>query len=100
MKGFDTNPLYKDIKCFGNNLINITPPKGLTLQYIISYYKEYKKNGKEKLFFTRPKWFDTLIGDSIVRRMIIDGADEKHIRSTWKEELDEYKEIRNKYLLY
>ena len=100
MKGFDTNPLYKDIKCFGNNLKNITPPKGLTLQYIISYYKEYKKNGKEKLFFTRPKWFDTLIGDSIVRRMIIDGADEKHIRSTWKEELDEYKEIRNKYLLY
>lgn len=100
LKGFDTNPLYKNVKCFGNNLKNITPPKGFSLQYIISYYKEYKKNGKENSFFTRPKWFDTLMGDSTVRRMIIDGADEKQIRSSWTDELDNFKEIRNKYLLY
>lgn len=45
--GFDKNPLYKDRKCFGNNLRNINPPKGLSLQYIISYYKEYKKMVRE-----------------------------------------------------
>ena len=100
MNGFDKNPLYKDRKCFGNNLRNINPPKGLSLQYIISYYKEYKKNGKGNSFFTRPKWFDTLMGDSLVRKMIIDGADERQIEASWEGDLNRYKEIRNKYLLY
>ena len=41
IKGFDTNPLYKGEQCFGNNLRNIAPPRGFSLQYVISYYNEY-----------------------------------------------------------
>lgn len=100
MNGFDKNPMYNNIQCYGNNLRHISAPKGFSLKYIISYYNEYKKYDKHHTFFTRPQWFDTLIGDPQVRKMIIQGKSEDEIRATWKDELERYNKIREKYLIY
>ncbi len=100
MHGFDKNPMYNNIQCYGNNLRHISAPKGFSLKYIISYYNEYKKYDKHHTFFTRPQWFDALIGDPQVRKMIIQGKSEDEIRATWKDELERYNKIREKYLIY
>ena len=75
-------------------------PQGLTLSYVIDAYLAYRKAGKTEAFFTRPSWFDLLMGTNKVRLGIIAGKDEATIRSEWQKELNQYKEMRKKYLLY
>lgn len=100
LEGFDKNPMYKGQACYGYDLRNVQAPKGLSLKYVIESYHAYKQAGKADLFFSRPSWFDLLMGTSSVRQQIIEGKDENDIRVTWKEKLDAYHTLRNKYLLY
>ena len=100
LPGFDKNPLHKDTPCYGKDLRKAETPQGLTLSYVIDAYLAYRKAGKTEAFFTRPSWFDLLMGTNKVRLGIIAGKDEATIRSEWQEELNQYKEMRKKYLLY
>ena len=100
LPGFDKNPLHKDTPCYGKDLRKAEAPQGLTLSYVIDAYLAYRKAGKGETFFTRPSWFDLLMGTNKVRLGIIAGKDEATIRSEWQKELNQYKEIRKKYLLY
>ena len=100
LEGFDKNPMYKNQYCYGNNLRHITAPKGFSLKYIITYYQAYQDLGKADKFFTRPQWFDLLIGNRTVREQMMKGASEEEIRAGWQNELEAYKKMREKYLLY
>ena len=100
LPGFDKNPLHKDTPCYGKDLRKAEAPQGLTLSYVIEAYLAYRKAGKGETFFTRPSWFDLLMGTNKVRLGIIAGKDEATIRSEWQKELNQYKEMRKKYLLY
>ena len=100
LEGFDKNPLHKDQYCYGDNLQHIAPPKGLSLQYVINWYQKYKQQHKENEFFTRPRWFDLLMGTDQVRKGIIQGKTEAEIRIAWQQELKEYCRKRALYLLY
>lgn len=72
------------------------------MQYVLQFYKAYQAYTPNagKSFFTRPKWFDLLMGTSQVRLDILQGKTEQQIRSVWKEDLEKYKTMRKKYLLY
>lgn len=103
MKGSDKHPLHQDTYCYGLNLSsekNI--PKGFSLQYVIQFYNYFQNITKhaEKEFFTRPHWFDLLMGTNQVRLDILKNKTEEQIRSAWQKKLNQYKEIRKKYLLY
>lgn len=103
MKGSDKHPLHQDTYCYGLNLSsekNIA--KGFSLQYIIQFYNYFQNLTKhaEKEFFTRPHWFDLLMGTNQVRLDILKDKSEEQIRSAWQKKLNQYKEIRKKYLLY
>lgn len=103
MKGSDKHPLHQDTYCYGLNLSsekNI--PKGFSLQYVIQFYNYFQNLTKhaEKDFFTRPHWFDLLMGTNQVRLNILKNKTEEQIRSAWQKKLNQYKEIRKKYLLY
>lgn len=100
LEGFDKNPMYKDRYCYGNNLRHITAPQGFSLKYIITYYQAYRRLGKADQFFTRPQWFDLLVGNRKVRQQISQGLGEEEIRAGWQKELEAYKKTREKYLLY
>ena len=100
LEGFDKNPLHKNRYCYGDNLQHIAPPKGLSLQYVINWYQKYKQQHKENEFFTRPRWFDLLMGTDQVRKGIIQGKTEDEIRIAWQQELKEYCKKRALYLLY
>lgn len=103
MKGSDKHPLHQDTYCYGLNLSsekNI--PKGFSLQYVIQFYNYFQNLTKhaEKEFFTRPHWFDLLMGTNQVRLDILKDKSEEQIRSAWQKKLNQYKDIRKKYLLY
>lgn len=102
LEGFDKNPLHKNTECHGIDLRNTDAKQlnGFSLKYIIEMYNEFKKMNKSESFLTRPKWFDLLMGTNQVRLDMLNGKSEKEIRSAWLEDLNKYKEMRKKYMLY
>ncbi|EMR04825.1 hypothetical protein ADICEAN_00096 [Cesiribacter andamanensis AMV16] len=59
------------------------------------YYKLFEQ--KDAFF---QKFFHTLAGTDVLARQIREGLTEEQIRSSWQEELDDYKALRLNYLLY
>ena len=113
LEGFDKNPLHKDRICYGVDFRDqtSTPASGshtsrTTTNGTLPEEAERAKAAKdktfnaEKEFFTRPRWFDLLMGTDQVRRDILQGKTEKEIRQSWQPTLEKYKDIRKKYLLY
>lgn len=93
-------PLLCDEQCFGKELTdyahNFKKEKAkINLSWLIEAYNQLKD--KEKFF---NNFFLKLSGTKELQQQIEDGLSEKEIRDSWKEELDKYKEIRKKYLLY
>ena len=70
----------------------------LQLKWLKSAYDLFP--GKDTFFINNGKNFDRLAGNSDLQKQIKEGADEKSIRASWKPELDKFKIIRKKYLLY
>lgn len=68
-----------------------------TLKYILDFYNKMPDKTK---FFTRADFFDKLAGTDELRKQIIAGKTEQEIRDSWKPELEAYKQMRKKYLLY
>lgn len=102
LEGFDKNPLHNNTECHGIDLRNTDAKQlnGFSLKYVIEMYNEFKKMNKSESFLTRPKWFDLLMGTNQVRLDMLNGKSEKEIRSAWLEDLNKYKEMRKKYMLY
>ena len=98
IKGMDTNPMYKNKICFGEDLRSKPFEGGLSLRFVIRFFEKSGRNEKE--FFSRADWFDLLAGTDSLRKQIIKGLSEKEIRESWKTDLDAYKQIRKKHLLY
>lgn len=100
LEGFDKNPLHKNQKCYGADLRHQPAPSGISLRYVIESYQSYCRTGNGNKFFTRPHWFDLLMGTDQVRKAILRGDSEKAIKETWKKKLEAYRSIRKKYVLY
>ncbi len=68
---------------------------GFSLCYVLD---AYRKMGRPAEFFT--PMFEKLVGVGYVREMIRTGASEEEICARWQSDLDSYKSLRAKYLLY
>lgn len=100
--GVSENPLHKDKECRGFLLHKeakqlMSESNLLNLKYLLTSYEHYED--KEN-FFTNANFFDKLAGTDQLRKQIIAGLSEEEIRSSWQEDLDMFKMIRAKYLLY
>jgi uncharacterized protein YbbC (DUF1343 family) len=95
--GVSTNPPFENQLCKGIKVSFEKRPTQLNLSWIVSMYSNYPN--KEK-FFTSPGFFDKLAGSTMLRKQIVDGRTEEEIRFSWQKDLDAYKIIRKKYLLY
>lgn len=51
-------------------------------------------------FIDQPAFFNRLAGNTLLKQQILSGMSAKDIRATWKPGLDDFKKIRQKYLLY
>jgi uncharacterized protein YbbC (DUF1343 family) len=92
------NPPQKGKLCYGIDLTNINARKQqFSLKYLLDFYQ---KSDNQAKFFTSASFFDKLAGSDKLRKQIIAGNTEKQIRNSWQADLEKYKVIRKKYLLY
>jgi len=87
-------PKHKDALCYGIDLRNIPAPKRVSLEYLITSYRNYSGD------FFRPASFAKHSGRSELQRQIESGMSEQAIRSSWNDEIEAFKRIRVKYLRY
>ncbi len=90
-------PKHNGEKCYGKDLRRISPPLSLNLNWLIKAYHQYPKS-KKKQFFNN--FFNKLAGNNRLKKAIIKGKSAKQIKIEWKNEIEKFKEIRQKYLLY
>ncbi|MBK9336106.1 MAG: DUF1343 domain-containing protein [Lewinellaceae bacterium] len=69
----------------------------LDLNPLLDMYCEAPEKSQ---FFLKNRYFERLAGTSLLRRQIEEGNFESDIRATWLEDLEFFKGIRRKYLLY
>jgi len=94
------NPPLKGVKCFGTDLrdavrMRLVPVPKLNLEWVISAYNDFPD--KDKFFNS---YFDVLAGGPLLREQIQKGMTSDQIRATWKEGLEKFGRLRQKYLLY
>ncbi|MCM1449114.1 MAG: DUF1343 domain-containing protein [Clostridiales bacterium] len=94
-----TKPPLLDRRCRGVDLRRVPSDtliaRGVDLTYLID---AYDRMGRPKDFFT--SFFELLIGNGNVRRMIESGATASEIKATWREEARRFELRRRPYLLY
>ena len=92
-------PPHSGKLCYGVDLRKVADEdiwrEGVNLEYIIDAYRDLNIGDK---FFT--PMFEKLIGVDYVREMIKEGRTAKEIEAQWREELEVYKELRKRYLIY
>jgi uncharacterized protein YbbC (DUF1343 family) len=88
-------PKHENILCFGKNLSQTKKLYKINLDYIIDAYTNTEK--KEKFF---NNYFIKLVGVDKLKSQIINGVSKNEIRESWKKDLDIFKKIRKKYLIY
>ena len=95
-------PKFKGRKCYGVDLSKVNIQKirakqKLNLSYLQDAYGNYPD---KKKFFLKNRFMDKLAGSDQLRLQIASGASEKTIRKSWEKDLEEFRHIRKKYLLY
>lgn len=92
-------PKYQGAICYGKDLrlVNIDSVKriGFTLQYLIDAYKTMPN---KTVFFN--SFFYRLAGGNTLKQQIESGMTEAEIEATWQTDIERFKKVRKKYLLY
>ena len=94
-----SKPLLEGQRCRGENLVEYAHDYAhnaneLHLEWIIEAYQQLS----DKAFFI--DYFRLLAGDKQLRRDIENGKSADEIRASWEDDLETFKAVREKYLLY
>ena len=95
IEGMAKNPKHEGKTCYGVDLRTKSFSGGLSLQYLLHFYEKY--NNKDSFF---NNYFNTLVGNKELMQQIKAGLDEESIRLTWVNDLNDYRNLRKKYILY
>lgn len=96
------SPLYEGMVCRGRDFRHIPidslrQGRQIHIDWLLDAWNRFPdKNG----FFREDKFLDKLSGSNQLRLMIQDGCSEAEIRQSWQWDLDIFRQIRQKYLLY
>jgi len=89
-------PKHENTICFGTDLrFQQDYMTAINLNWLIEAYNN--SPDKEKFF---NNFFDKLAGTDKLRLQIIEGKTAKEIKTSWKSGLEDFKKIKEKYLLY
>ena len=94
-----SKPLLEGQRCKGMDLTEYAHgykanANQLQLEWLIEAYQQLK----DKTFFT--KYFNLLSGNNLLKQQIENGKSMESIRASWQPDLDKFKAIREKYLIY
>ena len=96
--------MFMNHECYGRDLRQLSSEtlqtEGINLSYLISAYRAIG----QKNFFGNPTrgryWIDLLFGTDEVRKMIQSGKSESEIKDTWQKGIQEFMNLRSKYIIY
>jgi len=93
------SPLCENILCYGYDLRNSLKKRSyeLNLNWIIQAKIVL---GDSVDFINQPAFFNRLAGNTTLQKQIVSGMTVKEIRYSWRPGLDNFKKIRQRYLLY
>ncbi len=93
------HPKFEGKICYGVDLRDtyIDLNRGINLSYLIDAYNNYPYKDR---FFLKNGFFDRLAGSDRLRKQIIAGITPKEIKKSWQKGLNEFKKIRENYLIY
>ena len=93
------SPLCENILCNGFDLKNTMKKRTyeLNLNWII---QAKKLLGDSSEFINQPAFFNNLAGNNELKEQILAGLTIKEIRASWKPGIDNFRKIRQRYLLY
>lgn len=93
------NPPHNGVKCYGVDLRGLSNEEiwaeGINIGYVVDAYHNLAM-GEE---FFKPM-FEKLIGVKWVREMIMEGASAEEIEARWTADVEAFKQLRKRYLLY
>lgn len=89
------DPMHNGKLCYGEDLSRIKKLNRLELLWLI---KAYESTADKKAFFN--SFFVKLAGTKKLQEQIEKGITEPEIRKSWEKGLNDFKEIRKKYLIY
>jgi len=88
-------PKHENYTCYGLNLENEQYLSKIDLKWLILAYKN--ERNKDNFF---KSGFHRLAGSKLLEEQIKKGLSEKEIKKTWKNGLENFQLIREKYLIY
>lgn len=93
------HPPLEGVECQGVDLSDMpldeARASGFSLRYVAD---AFRASGLGDKFFT--PMFEKLVGVSYVRAMLLDGASEAEIRARWQPDVERYRLLRARYVLY
>ena len=89
------DPMHNGKECFGKDLSQEKNIERLELKWLIEAYNNTQDKSK---FFNN--FFVKLAGTKKLQQQIEQGLSEEEIRKTWEKDLEKFKQIRKKYLIY
>lgn len=97
--GMSKTPKCEGQKCYGMNLSSqyekVKQEGHLHLNWLLDAYRNY--TGKKPFFIP---FFEKLAGTEKLRQAIEAGKSEEEIRLGWQPQLEKFKQVREKYLIY
>ena len=95
-------PKYKEIECFGEDLRTLSldslkNKNSLNFNWLV---KSFKMSNESLDFFNKNDFFNLLAGTDKIMNLIKGGANGDQIRETYQNDLQKFKLIRKKYLIY
>jgi uncharacterized protein YbbC (DUF1343 family) len=95
--GVADHPLNQDKQCYGIDLRGLEEVPQFTLKFFLDFYNKYKV---ESEFLTNERWLNLLAGTDDLIRQVRNGNSEEQISKSWQPELEAFRLLREKYLLY
>lgn len=99
MPGASKNPPYQNQNCYGffikDSAYSVYQEKKINWSYLINAYQLYPEKSE---FFT--SYFKNLVGNNTIKKLIESGATPEDIQKSYAQELEEFKVLRSKYLIY
>lgn len=93
-------PKFEGEPCQGLDLGSINPPNYIELDWLIETYKAISaRPGAETQGFFND-FFEKLAGTDQLKKDILNGLSPETIRAGWEKEIQDFKKLRAKYLLY
>ncbi len=93
------HPPLEGVECRGMNLSSLPLDEARAMGFSLRYVADaLLVSGLGERFFT--PMFEKLVGTAYVRSMLLDGASVEEIRARWQPDIDRYRRLRARYLLY